>query len=173
MTPRKMARSTLWNGLSALGRRAPRPISIVLGGSAALILNNDLPRPTDDGDVVTSEPGIGELQSLIREIADSEGLPPGWLNGSIQSYAYVLPADYTSRLVSLPPFDRLRVRLLSRRDVVLMKVYGMRPRDIEDLVSIHPTADELAFVRAQLPRIGAKEADKAREMAAFLYERRT
>src|SRR4051812_32154769 len=119
----KMSRRALWDALAALGRRAPGPVSIVLGGSAALILSHDLPRPTDDGDVVTSEPGLGELQALIREIAHSEGLPTGWLNGSIQSYTYVLPADYTSRLVSLPPFDRLRVRLLSRRDVILMKVY--------------------------------------------------
>ena len=115
-----MSRITLWDALSALGRRAPGPVSIVLGGSAALILSNDLPRPTDDGDVVMSEPGLGELQTLIREIAESEGLPPGWLNGSIQSYTYVLPADYTSRLVSMPPFTRLRVRLLSRRDVMVV-----------------------------------------------------
>lgn len=163
-----MSRSALWDALSALGRRARGPVSIVLGGSAALILSNDLPRPTDDGDVVASEPGLGELQALIREIAASEGLPPGWLNGSIQSYTHVLPADYTSRLVSLPSFSRLRVRLLSRRDVILMKVYGMRPRDVDDLRAIRPTLDELAFVRAQLSRIGAKEADKAREMSEFL-----
>lgn len=173
MTPRKMSRDTLWNALSALGRRAPGPVSIVLGGSAALILTDDLPRPTDDGDVVTSVPEVGDLQSLIREIAGSEGLPAGWLNGSIQSYTYVLPADYMSRLIAIPPFGRLQVRLLSRRDVILMKVYGMRPRDIEDLDAIHPNADELAFVRTQLPRIGAKEAHKAREMAEFLDERRT
>ena len=166
-----MSRGALWEALSALGRRASGPVSLVLGGSAALILSNDLPRPTDDGDVVTSEPGMGELQALIREIADSEGLPPGWLNGSIQSYTYVLPADYTSRLVSMPPFGRLQVRLLSRRDVILMKVYGMRPRDIDDLHAIRPTLEELAFVRAQLARIGAKEASKAREMAEFLDAR--
>ena len=168
-----MTRLALWNALSALGRRTPGPVSIVLGGSAALILSNDLPRPTDDGDIVASEPGVDELQSLIREIANSEGLPPGWLNGSIQSYTYVLPSDYSSRLVSLPPFNRLRVRLLSRRDVILMKVYSMRPRDIDDLHSIHPAPDELAFVRAQLSRIAAREADKAREMAELLDEWRT
>lgn len=163
-----MSRGALWEALSALGRLAPGPVSLVLGGSAALILSNDLPRPTDDGDVVTSEPGLGELQALIREIADSEGLPAGWLNGSIQSYTYLLPADYTARLIAMPPFNRLQVRLLSRRDVILMKVYGMRPRDIDDLRAIRPTLDELAFVRAQLARIGAKEAIKARDMVELL-----
>jgi hypothetical protein len=135
-----------------------------------LILSSDLPRPTDDGDVVTSEPGLGELQALIREIADSEGLPPGWLNGSIQSYTYVLPKDYRDRLVALPAFGRLRVRLLGRQDVILMKVYAMRARDIEDLRAIGPTAEELVFVREQIPRIADKEPNKGRDMAVFLDE---
>jgi hypothetical protein len=127
-----MTRESLWSALAALGRRAREPVSIVLGGSAALILGAELRRPTDDGDVVTSEPGIGELQSLIRDVAASEGLPPGWLNGSIQSYTYVLPGDFGRRLVALPPIGRLSVSLLGRPDLILMKVYAMRPRDVED-----------------------------------------
>jgi hypothetical protein len=170
MAPAKMTRDTLWGALAALGRRVRQPVSIVLGGSAALILGEELRRPTDDGDVVTSDPGLGDLQRVIRDVADSEGLPTGWLNGSIQSYTYVLPNDYQSRLVSLPPFNRLQVRLLGRRDVILMKVYGMRPRDVEDLRAIRPTVEELALARAQLERIGAKEPEKARDMGAFLDE---
>jgi hypothetical protein len=170
MSPVKMGREALRRALATLGRRAREPVSLVLGGSAALILSEELRRPTDDGDVVTSEPDIGSLQELIRIVADREGLPAEWLNGSIQSYTHVLPKDYKSRLVSLPPFGHLRVRLLGRPDVILMKVYGMRARDVEDLRAIRPTTEELAFVRAQLPRILAKEPEKAREMDAFLDE---
>lgn len=46
----------------------------------------------------------------------------------------------------------------------------MRARDVEDLRAIDPTVEELAFVRAQLPRIGAKEPEKARDMGTFLDE---
>ena len=169
-SPVRLTRDTLWSALAALGRRTHRPVSIVLGGSAALILSETLKRPTDDGDVVSSEPDLGQLQALIREIADEEQLPPGWLNGSIQSYTYVLPPDYHNRLVALPPFGHLRVWLLSRRDVVLMKVVGLRPRDVADLKAIAPTVEELAFVRGQLSRIGAKEPEKASTMRAFLDE---
>jgi hypothetical protein len=107
---------------------------------------------------------------LIREVADEEQLPPGWLNGSIQSYTYVLPPDYRDRLVALPPFGHLRVWLLSRRDVILMKVFGLRPRDVADLKAIAPRVEGLAFVRGQLSRIGAKEPEKASAMQAFLAE---
>lgn len=165
-----MSREALWRALATLGRHAREPVSLVLGGSAALILSKELRRPTDDGDVVASEPEIGNLQELIRNVADREGLPPGWLSGSIQSYTHVLPKDYERRLVSLPSFGHLRVRLLGRPDVILMKVYGMRARDVEDLRAIRPTTEELVFVRAQLPRITAKEPEKAQEMSAFLDE---
>ena len=165
-----MTRETLWAALEALGRRARDPVSLVLGGSAALILHDQLRRPTNDGDVVASEPGLGELQKIIRDVADIRGLPPGWLNGSIQSYTHVLPRDYRARLIRLPAFGRLSVALLHRQDVVLMKVYGQRPRDIDDLNTLQPTREELAFVRAHIPRIAAREADKARDMTALLDE---
>ena len=168
--PRKLTRDVLWSALTALGRHTSDPVSLVLGGSAALILSKALWRPTDDGDVVTSEPDLGKLQPAIREVANDEQLPPGWLNGSIQSYTYVLPTDYAERLMALPPFGRLRVWLLGRSDVILMKVYGLRPRDVDDLRAIEPTKEELAFVRSQVPRIEAKEPDKASAMQSFLDE---
>jgi hypothetical protein len=165
-----MGRQTLWAALEALGKRATEPVSLVLGGSAALILGDTLQRPTDDGDVVTSEPGFDQLGPLMRDVADAEHLPPGWLNESIQSYTYILPPDYTMRLVTLPPFGRLHVWLLSRRDVLLMKVYAMRPRDIEDIRALAPTTDELAFVAAQVTRIAMQEPEKAQDMRDFLDE---
>jgi hypothetical protein len=165
-----MTRQTLWAALAALGQRVSTPVTLVLGGSAALILADVLQRPTDDGDIVMSEPGLDQLQPLIRDVADAEQLPPGWLNGSIQSYAYILPRDYTNRLVTLATFGRLHVSLLSRRDVLLMKAYGMRARDVADIRALAPTADELAFVRHEATRIAIREPEKGREMRAFLDE---
>lgn len=165
-----MSRAVLWAALDALGKRATKPVSLVLGGSSALILGSTLRRSTDDGDVVTSTPGLDQLQALIRDVADREHLPPGWLNGSIQSYTYLLPPDYLERLTTLPPFHQLTVSLLSRLDVLLMKVYGLRPRDVQDLQALAPTPSEILFVRRHLPRIAEREPEKASTMRAFLDE---
>jgi hypothetical protein len=59
---------------------------------------------------------------------------------------------------------------LSRRDVLLMKVYAMRPRDIEDIRVLVPTSDELAFVAAQITRLAMREPEKAQDMRDFLDE---
>lgn len=165
-----MTRQTLWAALSALGARAPHPVSLVLGGSAALILGDSLQRPTDDADIVSSEPGIDALQPLIRDVADASHLPPGWLNGSIQAYTYILAPDYVERLRTLPPFGRLRVALLSRVDILLMKVFALRARDVDDLRALAPTASERAFVARQIDRLAIREPVKADAMRAFLDE---
>jgi hypothetical protein len=36
--------------------------------------------------------------------------------------------------------------VLGRSDVILMKVYAHRPRDLQDLLAVTPTPEELAFV---------------------------
>src|SRR5687768_16827845 len=93
--------------LAALGARIRTQTSIILGGAGALILKGKLNRHTDDGDVLKSIPHIGALQADIRAVAEELSLPPGWLNGSIQSYIDILPPDYESRVVTLPPWGKL------------------------------------------------------------------
>ncbi len=52
-------------------------------------------------------------------------------------------------------FGPLTILAISRRDLVAMKVIGApkRPQDLEDLVVIKPTAEEIDFVRRHLDRL--------------------
>ena len=168
-----MSRDGLLTAFRALARTLREPVSLTLGGSSALILTGALQRPTADGDVIESSPDLGRLSLTVRQVEAVEEIPAGWLNGSIQSYAYVLPPDYRARLVRLPPFDPrglLTVSLLSRQDVILMKVFGQRPRDVQDVVVLRPTPNELAFVEAQIPRIARHEPEKAQAMRDLIAD---
>ena len=80
---------------------------------------------------------------MAREL----GLPDGWLNGSVQSYVDVLPLDYETRVKTLRPFGRLSVSLLGRRDVIVMKFFSGRPKDLRDLEQI---AEVLQIGRAHV-----------------------
>jgi hypothetical protein len=94
----------------------------------------------------------------------------GWLNGSAQTYAEILPPDYESRLQSLPPFGRLQVMVLHRQDVLVMKLYAGRPRDLADIATLAPTAAELQFARGELPRLRRIDEGRAERMRAVLDE---
>jgi len=96
-----MGEEDLRKALIALGERLRARTDIVVGGAGALILTGELPRSTSDFDVLYSDPDIGRLQEDIRAVADRLDLTPGWLNGSIQTFAG-RPRDLTD-VVALRP----------------------------------------------------------------------
>ena len=163
-----LARSDFARALQALGQRVRGRTEVVLGGAGALILTGQLDRVTDDGDVLRSSPDIGQLQADIRAVAETLDLPPGWLNGSIQSYTDVLPPDYEVRLMSLPTWGKLHVAVIHRKDVIVMKLFAGRPRDITDVIALAPSVDELDFVRTQLPRLAHLDGTRTTRLTALL-----
>lgn len=158
----------LSEAFAALGDRLQRPARVTVGGAGALILGGDLNRATTDCDVLRSSPDIGQLQGDIRAVAARCSLPSGWLNGSAQTYAEILPPDYETRQHSLPAFGRLQVMVIHRQDVLVMKLYAGRPRDLADIASLAPTAAELAFARTQLPRLTRIDQARAERMCTVL-----
>ena len=158
----------LKDAFAALGERLRKPTRVLIGGAGALILRGELSRATTDCDVLHAHPDMGQLQSDIRTVAESCGLPSGWLNGSAQTYAEILPPDYESRLHSLPRFGRLQVMVLHRQDVLVMKLYAGRPRDLADIAALAPTDTELQFARNQLKRLRGIDAARAARMGVVL-----
>lgn len=172
MADREMTSGGLLAALRRLGAELRDPATLTLGGSAALLLIGALDRGTNDGDVVESTPAFPALLDAIRRVEAVEQTPPGWLNTSVQSFTHVLPPDYRDRLVRLGRMGRLDVSLLGRADVVLMKVYAGRTRDLEDLVAVRATEAELAHAERRIPAIEAKEPEKAAEMRETLADLR-
>ncbi len=146
------------------------PVRVVIGGAGALILSNDLQRATLDCDVLVSQPDMGQLQDVIREVAERLGLVGGWLYGSAQAFADILPPGYEARLNSLPPFGRLQVMVVHRKDVIVMKLFAGRPRDLIDVKSLSPTLAEINFARDQLPRLRVIDFARATRMGKVLDE---
>jgi hypothetical protein len=105
---------------------------------------------------------------MTATVARVRGLPEGWLNSSVQSYQEVLPPDYETRMTTLPPFGNLHVSLIGRRDVIVMKFFSGRPKDLADLEELKPTPAELAFVGRQLPRLTNVDPERAKRMQNLL-----
>jgi hypothetical protein len=161
-------RNRLKEAFAALGKQVHQPTRVLIGGAGALILGGELNRATTDCDVLLSQPDIGQFQRDIRTVAEGCGLPSGWLNGSAQTYAEILPPDYESRLHSLPPFGRLQVMVLHRQDVLVMKLYAGRPRDLADIAILAPTDTEIQFARGQLARLRRIDSARTERMRVVL-----
>jgi hypothetical protein len=72
-----MGKDELRRALDSLGDRLTTRTEIVLGSADALILSGELPRASNDCDVLYSDPEIGRLQNDVRVVAVALGLPPG------------------------------------------------------------------------------------------------
>ncbi|MEX0892513.1 MAG: DUF6036 family nucleotidyltransferase [Gemmatimonadota bacterium] len=165
-----MTRGELLDALQRLGELIPDQARIVIAGGAALILGGYVDRGTADGDVVFSDPPLIKLRSAIQQVALEMSLSPHWLNDGVKAFGDVLPEDFDQRTDRMGTFGNLRVLLLGRMDLILSKFYGGREVDLEDLVQIRPTDEEIEFVLGQMDRIARFRPDKALRMQLYLEE---
>jgi hypothetical protein len=120
-----MGKEDLNKALIALGARLRDRTDMVVGGAGALILTGDLPRVTSDFEVLLSNPDMGRLQDDIRAVADQLDLTPGWLNGSIQTYA-LRPTPQELQFVreELPRLGRIHQARAARIESFLALISG-------------------------------------------------
>jgi hypothetical protein len=64
------------------------------------------------------------------------------------------------------------VHALGRPDLILMKIAAGRPRDLDDLQALAPTAAELALVERQLERINRVAPRDALRVQLYLEQHR-
>ena len=144
--------------------------SIVVAGGSALVLLGIVDRSTADADAVASRPKLSTFAQDIAGVADDLDLAPTWVNDGVTAYRDLLPSDFASRTVLLGTFGQLTIRVLGRVDLIIMKIAAGRPRDLDDLRVLAPTADELAFVAQQLARINSVSPRDALRMQLYLEQ---
>ncbi len=144
-----------WNGPA---------IEILLIGGAAGMLIGQLPghRVTQDCDVMHVQPPQAQQTVLAAaaDIASEKNLPQTWLNTQAMSLN-VLPDGWQSRRVLVGHFQKLSVYAVGRRDLLAMKFYANRPQDRQDIIEMHPSREEIDFIRKYLNmlRVPSRQAD--------------
>ena len=137
-------------------------VTVILGGAVAAMVVANLPatRVTHDCDVVASEPDAGwvVVHEAARQVAAKRGLPVDWLNRDSHMYAHLLPIGWRKRCEAVGRFGPLEVLAIGRRDLLALKIIGApkRPQDLEDIIAMRPTADDIAFLREHLDRLDAE-----------------
>jgi hypothetical protein len=144
-----------------LGSRIHRPVHVVVGGSAALILPGHLSRPTDDVDVVDEVPAEFRQDYALRdELVKRYGLHLA----PFQSH--YLPSGWEQRVHTLEPFGQLRVALVDPYDVFLSKLFSARNKDKDDLHHLKPQLDKETLARRLRETTASLQADAALKQRA-------
>ncbi len=100
--------------------------SIYIVGGAAIALTYDAGRRTKDIDAeLTPEDAILEAAASV---AESEGLPPTWLNSDAKAWIPPHPLS-----VAQSPVTGLRIEIASPETLLAMKLVASRNRDVPDI----------------------------------------
>jgi hypothetical protein len=116
--------------LNALDAILPKTLTLIVGGGGAMLLAYNFPLATADIDAVAKGLPEEELKEYILRVARDLNLPPDWLNSWYSSFTHVLPADYADRLVNIFTGKKLTALALSKQDLLLMKCFAGRKKDI-------------------------------------------
>lgn len=158
--------------LAALDRRLDCPIKLLIGGGAAMMLAHGMPLSTMDIDglIYQSELSQAELDPHVKAVAEALHIPADWLNAYFNTFLYTLPSDFKDRLCRVYAGKHLTVYALSVEDLLILKCFAGRPKDVPHARVLYRKARDRALVDAHLHRLVEKNVPGAREAWDFYAE---
>lgn len=167
-----LTRAILEAAFGALDSRLDRPVTLVVGGGTAMMLAHGLPVRTTDVDAYPIRGGIEEIAPHVRAVARELGLSPDWVNPHYETFAHVLPADYGARLREVFAGERLRVMALGAEDLLVMKCFAGREKDVGHARALLRRGPDLGIVEGRIEELVERGVAGAQDAADFLDDLR-
>jgi hypothetical protein len=139
-----------------LGTLIREPTTVYVGGSMTLIWDALVVRATDDIDFVDEVPAsIRSRPQVLDEIYDRYKVKLGHFQ------SHYLPAGWRDRVRSIGVFGSLTVMQVDPLDVLVGKMFSVRPKDLNDVQAAWKLIDQQEF-RRRLAQHAAAFADAQR-----------
>ncbi len=161
----------MMEGFANLNKLLDRPVRLILGGGGAMLLAHKFRLVTQDVDAI---PGAGitvdELDPYVRRVAREIGLPPDWLNPYYSTFAHVLPSDYATRLIRIADLSQLKVDALSKEDLLIMKCFAARAKDVVHARALVKLGADVDFVRTHIESLRKRKIPGSDKALSFLSQ---
>lgn len=156
--------------LAALDRILPRRLQLLVGGGGAMLLAHGFPLATADIDAVPKGMSSDELSPYVEAVAREMELPGDWLNPWFSSYTYVLPDDYSQRLIEVFLGKNLTALALGKEDLLIMKCFAHRRKDVPHARALIRGGAKTEFVYECIERLAKRHLPGTSEALDFLDE---
>lgn len=153
-----------------LDARLPRRVTLVVGGGGAMLLAYNFPLATMDVDALPKGMSIDELKPFIEAIAKELAMPSDWLNPWFGSFTHVLRPDFDKHVVPVFSGEKLTVVALSKEDLLLMKCFAHRAKDIPHARVLLRSGADTAVVEGRIEELKKNKIPGAGEAMDFLDE---
>ncbi|HTU58154.1 MAG TPA: DUF6036 family nucleotidyltransferase [Polyangiales bacterium] len=160
--------------LALLDAELPAKARLIIGGGAAMVLAYQHPLATQDVDAFAARGGlrIADLDAAAKKIAKEMDIEPDWLNSHFDTFTVVLPADYATRLRPVFAGRQLSVDALSPEDLLVMKCFAGRDKDLPHARKLLRIAADLSIVDRQLGLLQERRYPGAEKAADFFDDLR-
>lgn len=150
-------------------RKLQTPLRLIVGGAGALILAYKYELGTRDIDAipVKSTLSMADIERYAREIAKEFSLDYDWLNPYFQSFIHVLPQSYGKRLIPAYKGKYLDVFALGPEDLLILKCFAHREKDIGHARLLMKVCKDLDFVDNHLQKMLEEKIPNAQEACDF------
>jgi hypothetical protein len=157
--------------LQELDRNIQEPCRIIICGGAAAIVGYGLKRFTGDIDIFEPFPKSESFNNTVKNISESHGLDPKWINDGVKGFVDYLSPDYKKRLIPLKlGFKNLEAFIISKPDFVTMKICAWREADKVDVERIGISKEDISIINKNLAYIQRHSPDKAYKASLVLSE---
>jgi len=152
-----------------LDKHLNSPVRIIVGGGAALIAAYGVPISTQDVDGVPdrSSMDLADFKKEVRAVGRELGIPQDWLNDYFSTFLFVLPKDYGDRLVTIYKGPNLEACALGKEDLILMKCFAGREKDIPHVRVLIRKGADLKTVDDRISELMDKKIPGAEKASDF------
>lgn len=158
--------------LRELDKLLNEDVTLIVGGGGAMILAHKFFLSTMDIDAYPKQANIGELDVLIKKVAEKLKIPFDWLNMYYSTFSHVLPDDYGKRLINVFSGNRLQALALGLDDLLIMKCFAGRIKDISHAKALIKKGADVEFVDEYLESLEKNNLPGADKALEFLDELR-
>lgn len=144
--------------------------TLIMGGGGAMIFAHGFPLATTDVDAIPKGIELSELDILAKEVAMELSLPSDWLNSYFSTFSYVVLPDYEAHLIEVFRGKKLSVKCLSKEDMLIMKCFAHRPKDIAHAKALIKQGANLKKVEKHIEFLKSKKIGEASKALDFLDE---
>lgn len=170
MTKKLLDKSQMEKALSALDRLLPNRVELIAGGGGAMVMAYAFPIATSDIDAIPKGIEFEEINKLVKQVAQELDLPVDWLNPYYYSFAHVLPSSYGDRLIKVFEGINLTVLALGKEDLLIMKCFAHRTKDVGHTKSLLKAGANLEFVENHIKSLLKKGIKGSQESLDFLFD---
>ncbi len=167
-----MKKEDMLQAFEILDKKLGQTVRLIVGGGAALNVGHGIPIVTQDVDAVPdrSSMELADFKKEVRAVGRELGIPQDWLNDYYGTFLFVLPNDYEKRLVPLFRGEHLHVMALGKEDLLLMKCFAGREKDVPHAKTLVRRHTDVKLVDRRIDELKAKKIPGAERASDFLSD---